>query len=201
MTMLARVTDAVQFYQHKGEPRRAVRVVRTRVPERFRWRRAVGHLTHAAGRLLGSDRMRIEEPVREVVLDLGDVPLKRRVVLEARAVGVDLDRGEVLPLLRYTDLKRLAYATGTDPQRLQRHMPLPTDPLAPIDSGAAILLSSAVAQSHRARAQQLWNRLPGWDTVVPMSPHHKRIEQHADQNAVMAKRWDALAKALAIGAS
>jgi len=37
----SRVTDAVDFYQRRGEVRGAVKVVRVRTPERFRWRSAV----------------------------------------------------------------------------------------------------------------------------------------------------------------
>jgi hypothetical protein len=55
----------------RGELRGAVSIVRHRAPERFRWRRAVGLVSQTAGVLLGRDRMRVEEPIRELVLDLG----------------------------------------------------------------------------------------------------------------------------------
>ena len=85
----ARVTDAVDYHARRGEMRGAVRVVRTRVPERFRWRAAVAEVTGVAGSLRGLERMRVEEPVREIVLDLSDDSLQREVVLDARRRGVD----------------------------------------------------------------------------------------------------------------
>lgn len=196
MNATGRVTDAVNFFQQKGHAKGAVRVVRSRSPERFRWRRAVGSLTETAGRMTGLSRMRIEEPVREVVLDVGSRPLKKMVVLDARIHGVDLDRGEVLPHHRFADIRRMAFLAGVDLARLQPHMPLPTDVLGPVDSAAAILVSSAIAGSHRRLAQAFWGRLPGAESPVALCKHHQRIEQRADREAQLAKRWDAFALAL-----
>src|SRR5687768_14269646 len=92
----SRVTDAVDYWQRRAELKPAVHIVRTRVPERFRWRKAVANIAQGLSPLRGRDRMRLEEPVRELVIDLEDTALRREVVLDARRVGVDLDRGEVL---------------------------------------------------------------------------------------------------------
>src|SRR5687768_3181257 len=92
----SRVTDAVEYWRRRGELKGAVSIVRKRLPEHFRWRRAVNVVSQAAGALVGRERMRIEEPVREIVLDLPDEVLRREVVIDARRFGVDLDRGEVL---------------------------------------------------------------------------------------------------------
>ena len=62
-----------------GDLKRAVRVVRTRVPERLRWRAAVAGVSEAAAPLRGRERFLIEEPVRELVLDLDDTILRREV--------------------------------------------------------------------------------------------------------------------------
>ena len=53
MTAGARITDAVNHFARRGNFRSAVKLVRTRPPERLRWRAAVGTLTLDAGRMLG----------------------------------------------------------------------------------------------------------------------------------------------------
>ena len=68
----ARITDVVSYHAQRGEMRGAVRIVRERPAERFRWRKAVAGVNKIAGALRGMERMRVEEPVREVVLDLSD---------------------------------------------------------------------------------------------------------------------------------
>src|SRR5690606_37110265 len=92
MTAGARITDAVAHFARRGNFRSAVKLVRTRAPERLRWRSAVSTLTLDAGRLVGTERMRLEEPIRELVLDLSDAYLQREIVLDARLHRVDLDR-------------------------------------------------------------------------------------------------------------
>lgn len=196
MSQYVRVTDAVSFFQKQGQPTHAVRMVRRRCPEKFRWRKAVQSLTQSAGRMTGRDRMRIEEPIREAVIEVPEQPLRHAIVLDARIHGVDLDRGEILPRFSLVDLKRLSFLAGTSLDRVQRHMPLPTDPMRPIDTGAAILVSSAIAETHRKRAEKLWGRLPGLTRPVHLSSHHKRIEARADAEAGLAKRWRAFAQAL-----
>lgn len=199
MAFRGRITDAVGFFQKKGEPAGAVRVIQHRPPERFRWRNAVHHLAYSAGRLHGRARMRIEEPVREVVLDLNDGALRRRIVLDARLAGVDLDRGEVLPRYCYADVRRISYLTGVDIDQLQPHMPLPVDARGPVDAAAAILVGAALADQHRRRAQALWGRLPGFGTPISVVPHHRQLVQRADAEAKLAKRWDGFSRALMVG--
>src|SRR5436309_15990298 len=109
MSQGARVTDEIDFYRRRGQLQNTVRVIRARTPERLRWRAGVACVTQIAGSLRGRERMRIEEPVRELVLDLEDRMLRRETVLDARRSGVDLDRGEVLPRLTRWDLRRNAF--------------------------------------------------------------------------------------------
>src|SRR5688572_4937626 len=45
MTAGARITDAVSHFRSRGNLKSAVKLVRTRVPERHRWRAAVSALT------------------------------------------------------------------------------------------------------------------------------------------------------------
>src|SRR5687768_6472645 len=123
----ARITDAVGHFRSRGNVKSAIKVLRARQPERLRWRAAVGALTHDAGRLWGGDRMRVEEPIRELVLDLGDGFLQREVVLDARLHRVDLDRGEILPHWSMADLRRLSFLARTDLDLLARYVRLPSE--------------------------------------------------------------------------
>ncbi len=192
----ARVTDAVVFFQRRGELRRAVRTVRDRDPERFRWRAAVGRLTSSAGRMRGLDRMRVEEPIREVVLDTTDRFLRREVVLDARRANVDLDRGEVLPRHRMGDLRRMAFLTGADVRVIERFVALPVDFEAPIDTAGVVLVGRALADQHRRRAQRLWLELPDPDGPDTFRLHHQYMAQRADRDADLAHRWTALTRAI-----
>ena len=56
----SRITDAVEYWRRRGELRGAVTIVRTREPERFRWRRAVSTVSASVGSLRGKDRLRVE---------------------------------------------------------------------------------------------------------------------------------------------
>ena len=105
MSAGVRVTDEVSFWQRRGDLRRAVRVVRERTPERLRWRAAVSSVTEQAGGLSGSERVRIEEPVREVVLDLQDKILRREVVIEYKRTFMiyKRDAPEAAPLFPETE--------------------------------------------------------------------------------------------------
>ena len=165
MSSGARVTDAVGFHARRGEMRGAVRVVRKRAPEKFRWRKAVMGVNKVAGSLRGLDRMHIEEPVREMVLDLSDFDLKREVVLDARRVGVDLDRGELLPRLTLADLRRLAFLTDCEVQRVGRYTKLPMDFGQPIDTAACVVVGRSLADHHRRRARR--HRARRREHVVP----------------------------------
>lgn len=196
----ARVTDAVDYYRGRGHVRGVVRVVRQRQPEKFRWRAAVGKVTAIAGNLRGRDRMVVEEPIREVVLDLGDTVLRREIVLDARRNNVDLDRGEVLPPHTMGDLRRMAFLVGADVRQIEKYVALPEDFLAPIDTAAVVLVGRAFGDLHRKRAQRLWLELPDPDAPGRAREgfrlHHKYMAERAEKDADLAKRWTALARAL-----
>lgn len=192
----ARVTDAVDFEKRRGELRGAVKVVRVRPPERFRWRSAVSNLTGEAGRLRGLQRMRIEEPIREMVVELPDFDLRREVVLDARRGGVDLDRGEVLPVRSMGDVRRFAFLTGADITRVERYLRLPEDFGAPVDAAGVVLVGRAWADHHRRAAQRLWLRLPDQDGPLPWRAHHYIMAERARAEANLSSRWTAFARAL-----
>jgi hypothetical protein len=191
-----RVTDAVEYFQRRDELRRAVRVVRDRSPERFRWRKAIGALTRSAGTLRGKDRMRVEEPVREIILDVPDFDLQREVVLDARRNGVDLDRGEVLPRRTVGDIRRLSYLTHTDLTQVQKHVPLPADFFASVETSAVVLVGRAYAEYHRSKARHVWLRLPDPDGPEPFQLHHRLMADHANREARLAERWAAFARSV-----
>jgi len=194
-----RVTDAVNFFRQRGELRGSVQIVRTRSPDRLRWRSAVSFVTAAAAPLLGRDRLRVEEPVREVVLDLPDAVLRREVVLDARKVGLDLDRGEVLPHHTVGDLGRLTFVTGTDVAQLRRYVRLPDDFFAPIDTAGAAVVARALSEFHRVRAHRLLLQLPDPDARQPRQRHEVFMAERAETESEASDRWAALAKSLVIG--
>ena len=192
----ARVTDAVEYKQRRGKAVEAVRIVRKRNPDRLRWRSAVSKLTSSASQTRGRTRMRIEEPVREVVLDLQDHHLRQEVVIDARRFNVDLDRGEVLPFHSMGDLRRFAFLVGADMRAIERFVNLPEDFSAPIDTAACILVGRAMANHHRRRAQRTWLELPDADGPVAMQQHHRYLADQAARDADAARRWQALAARL-----
>jgi hypothetical protein len=196
MTAGARITDAVAHFARRGNFRSAVKLVRTRTPERLRWRSAVGTLTLDAGRLVGTDRMRLEEPIRELVLDLSDAYLQREIVLDARLHRVDLDRGEILPRWTFGELRRLTYLARTDLDLMRRYVALPASFEAPIDTAAVVLAGRAFANMFRQRAERLWLSVPDQDGPEPLMLHQRFILERADQDAERAKGWAALAKTL-----
>jgi len=179
MTSGARNTDAVGHLRVRGNIRGAVKMVRVREPERLRWRSAVSSLTEAAGTLYGTDRMRVEEPIREVVLDLTDPILRREVELDPRLHKVDLDRSEILPRWTFDDLRRLTYIAQTDLAHIERYVPLPRQLEAPVDTAAIILVGRAYARLHRRRAQDLWLRIPDADGPGEQKRHHRYMAQRA----------------------
>jgi hypothetical protein len=192
----ARITDAVAHFRTRGNFRSAIKLVRTRVPERLRWRAAVAGLTLDAGRLRGRDRMHIEEPLRELILDLSDVFLQREVVLDARLHRVDLDRGEILPRWTLGDLRRLSFLAQTDLALMQRYVALPGNYDAPIDTAAVVLAGRSFSNVFRQRAQRLWLSVPDQDMPGPKQEHHRFVLARADQEAELARRWGALSKTL-----
>jgi len=192
----SRVTDAVEYWRRRGELKGAVRVVRARKPERFRWRRAVGLVSQCIAGLAGRDRMRVEEPIREGVLDLDDDPLRREIVIDARRFGVDLDRGEVLPRRTLGDLQRIAFLAGTDLARVGRFMPLPDDRDCPIDTAAVVLVGRGLGEQYRIRAQRLLLQVPDPEGPEPLRLHHRIMLERANQDRDQARRWFAFARAV-----
>src|SRR5262245_19127139 len=155
----ARVTDEVNFWRQRGDLRRAVRAVRVHAPERLRWRMALSGVAESAAPLRGLERLHIEEPVRELVLDLEDRVLRREAVPDARRLGMDLDRGEILPLRTRWDLTRTAFLTGVDHELLTRYLRLPTDFGQPIDVAGVVVVSRALSAQHKQRADRLAERV------------------------------------------
>jgi len=198
MTAGARITDAVGHFRTRGNWKSAVKLIRGRKPERLRWRAAVGALTADAGRMQGGDRMRVEEPIRELVLDLGDPFLQREIILDARLHRVDLDRGEILPRWTVADLRRLAHIARADVSLLQRYVSLPSEFSAPIDTAAVVLAGRAFSNMFRQRAQKLWLGVPDQEGPEPVMLHHRYMLQRAEQDAETSRRWAALAKTLAL---
>ena len=198
MALGARVTDEIEFFRRKGQLQQTVRVIRARVPERLRWRAGVAAVTQIAGTLRGRERMRIEEPIREIVLDLEDRMLRRESVLDARRCGVDLDRGEVLPQLTRWDLRRNAFLTGVDHLALAPYMHLPEEYSAPIDTAAAVLISRALADAHKTRAERLMARLPS-ERALALARHEQYMFERSERDRDMARRWSALAKVMVDG--
>ena len=192
----ARVTDEVMYWTRKGEERGAVRVVRNRAPDRFRWRKAVSTLTAATSNLRGMQRVRVEEPVREAVLDVGDQILRREVILDARRYNVDLDRGEVLPHQTMGDLRKYAFLIGTDLNAASRYVRLPDDFDAPVDVGGVVVVCRALSMVHRKRAQRLWLEIPDSDGPERISRQHELMRVRAEREADASQRWAAFGRTL-----
>jgi hypothetical protein len=200
MTAGARITDAVAHFRTRGNFKSAVKLVRTKSPERLRWRAAVTALTSDAGRMTGSERMRLEEPIRELVLDLDDALLQRELVLDARLHRVDLDRGEVLPRWTFGDLCKLSCLAHTNLDMLRRYVRLPSEYDAVIDTAAVVLAGRAFANMLHTRAQRLWLSVPDQDGPEPLMLHQRYILERANRDAELGKRWGALSKALLVQA-
>lgn len=192
----SRVTDAVEYWRRKGELKSAVTIVRNRSPERFRWRRAIGAVSQSTGILGGRDRMKIEEPVRELVLDLSDDVLQREVVIDARRAGVDLDRGEVLSRRTMGDLQRMAFLAGTDLGRVRRYLKLPDDREAPVDAAGVIVVGRALGEHFKLRAQRLLLQVPDSDGPEALRLHHRIMTERAAQDRGDSQRWFAFARAV-----
>jgi hypothetical protein len=198
MSQGARVTDEIDFYRRRGQLQNTVRVIRARTPERLRWRAGVAAVTEIAGKLRGRERMRIEEPVREIVLDLDDRILRRESVLDARRAGVDLDRGEVLPTMTRWDLRRNAFLTGVDHMSIAPYVRLPDEYSAQIDCAAVVLISRALADAHKVRADRLVARLPSHPGAT-LARHEQYMLDRAQRDKDLARRWIALAKVMVEG--
>jgi hypothetical protein len=192
----ARITDVVTYHAQRGELRGAVRVVRERPAERFRWRMAMAGVTKAAGTLRGIERLRVEEPVRELVLDLSDASLQREVVLDARKAGVDLDRGELLPHHTLSDLRSLSLLHGVELSLIGRYTKLPSELAAPVDTAACAVVGRLMAEHHRRKAHRLWLSVPDPDGPEALRKHHRFILERAARDRAEAERWSNLAKSL-----
>jgi hypothetical protein len=195
MAQGGRVTDEIEFYRRRGQLQNTVRVIRSRSPERLRWRAGLAAVTEIAGKLHGRERMRIEEPVREIILDLPDRILRRETILDARRNGVDLDRGEVLPNLTRWDLRRTAFLTGVDHLALAPYMRLPDEYSAPIDVAAVVLVSRALAEAHKTRSEKLIARLPVEESASLLR-HEEYMLDRARRDKDLATRWMVLAKVM-----
>jgi len=193
-----RVTDEVNFWTKRGDLRKAVRVVRVREPERLRWRAALCTVNEAAAPLRGTGRAQIEEPVRELVLDLDDRILRREAVLDARRLGFDLDRGEILPVRTRWDLKRTAFMTGVDHELLGRYLKLPDDFGRPVDTAGVIVVARAIAGTHKQRALKLTERV-GDPAGRTLAGHEQIMLDRAGYERDLSRRWAALSSALLQG--
>jgi hypothetical protein len=198
MSQGARVTDEIEFYRRRGELQKTVRVIRARVPERLRWRAGVAAVTQIAGKLEGRERMRIEEPVREIVLDLDDRILRRESVLDARRAGVDLDRNEILPSHTRWDLRRTAFLTGVDHMAVAPYVRLPDEYSASIDTAAVVIVARALANAHKQRCDKLLARLPT-EADATLARHEHYMLERAERDRDLARRWIALAKVMVEG--
>lgn len=199
MSSAGRVTDEVDFHRRRGDLRSAVQVVRARQPERLRWRSAVAQVSQSAGQLGGMTRLRVEEPVREIVLDLNDRILRRETVLDARRFGVDLDRGEVLPVRTRWDLSRTAYLTGVSQEQLERYVRLPADYGAPIDVAGVVIIARALATAYGERADKLMARIQGTGDSAP-GRHVGYMAERVQYERDLARRWAALSRTMIDGA-
>lgn len=192
----SRITDAVEYWRRRGELKGAVGIVRGRKPERFRWRRAIGAVSQSAGALSGRDRARVEEPIREVVLDLDDDVLRREIVIDARRWNVDLDRGEVLRRRTMADVQRIALLSGIDLGRVARHVRLAADRAAPVDAAAVIVVGRALGDHYKTRAQRLLLQVPDEDGPEQLRLHHRIMVERAAQDRSDSQKWFAFARAV-----
>jgi hypothetical protein len=154
-------------------------------------------LTSVAGRLRGMDRMRVEEPVREVVLDVTDFELRREIILDARRNGVDFDRGEVLPGRTVGDLRRYSFLTDVPLDHVQKHLRMdPTSFFERVDTAAVAIVGRHYEVVHRKKAHELWLSIPDPDGPETVGLHHRIMLDHADREAELAERWAAFTKAV-----
>ena len=192
----SRVTDAVEFFRQREEYRHALNLVRTRTPDPRRWRHAVGRMSYAVASLAGRSRHHVEEPLREVVLDLGDGALRREVVLDARRLHVDLDRGEVLAQKTYGDLRRVAFLTGVEVDLIRPHVPLVDDFFAPIDVAGVVVVGRSMAEAYQRRSHRLMLTLPSDTGLSGLTTRERGTAEQANRDSTAAARWGAFARAL-----
>ncbi len=194
----ARVTDKVESHERRGEGREAVREVRRRDPDAFRWRSAVAKVSSVVGKLRGRDRLLLEEPIREMVVDLDDRTLRREVVLDARRYRVDLDRGEILPHRTRGDLTRVAFLAELDLDLVRRYVRIPEDYDAPIDTAGVVVVGRALARHFRVRMQTHARMLAAPAAPPEGSDLRRTLEAMMNHDALDARRYSALAEALLV---
>ncbi len=137
------------------------------------------------------------ETLVQLVLDLSDRELRRDVVLDARKLGVDLDRGEVLPRFTVGDLRRMAFLAGVDLSLIGRYLPISDDFFAPIDTAGVAVVSRVLADYHVRRSHQLMLRVPE-AAYDEKSRHHVWLMQRAETDADAGKRWRAFTRSLTV---
>lgn len=196
MAFSSRITDAVDFFHQKGDLKSAVKVVRDREPEPLRWRNAVGTLTEAASEFHGLERMRVEEPVREIITEISDAELRREVVLDARKFGMDLDRGEFLPSRSVADVMRYCFLANTDINFLKKFVRVAEDLKAPVDTAAVTVIARSIAEYHRKRANHLFLQIPDEEDPEPYRPHHEIMASRAQHEKNESKKWSHVARCL-----
>lgn len=191
----SRVTDAVEFFRQREEYRHALRLVRERSPDARRWRSAMGRMSFAAASLRGRDRMRVEEPLREVVVDVADRGLRTELVLDARRMKLDLDRGELLAPKTFGDLRRAAFLTSVDLDIVRGHLALPDDFFAPVDVAGVVVVSRCMSEAYERRAERLSLDLPGDEDSV-LSARQLGLRSQVERDRGEQRRWSALARVL-----
>lgn len=192
----ARVTDAVEFFRQREEYRHALSLVRRRAPDPLRWRNAVGRMSYATASLTGRSRVLVEEPLREVVLDLDDRALCREVVLDARRLHVDLDRGEVLPSRTFGELRRASFLIGIDIDQIRPHVQLSDDFQAPIDVAGVVVVGRTMAEAYQRRSHRLAQSIPDFQSLAQLTPRQRGTAEQANRDAMEAARWAALSHTL-----
>lgn len=194
-----RVTDAVEFFRQREEHRQAVRLVRARTPETRRWKHAVARMSATVGSLRGREKSFVDEPLREMVIDLDDRALRAEVVLDARRANVDWDRGEILAPKTMGDLRRASFLAGIELSMLRPHVAIPEDFFALIDVAGVIVAGRAFALAYHRRAQRLVLELPLVDDPSRLSIRQQGIAAQVARDDRDAKRWSALSKAMLDG--
>lgn len=194
-----RITDAVEFFRQREEHREAVRLVRGRAPDARRWKQAVAKMSGTVATLRGRERVMIDEPLRERVLDLDDRGLRAEVVLDARRARVDWDRGEVLAPKSVGDLRRTAFLTGLDLGMVASHVAVSDDFFAPIDVAGCVVVGRSYAEAFHRRAQRLALEIPLVDDPSELSVREQGIAAQVARDDRDCARWRAFAKALLDG--
>lgn len=190
-----RVTDAVEFFRQREEYRNALRMVRDRSPDGRRWRAAVQRVSGTAAGLRGRERVGLEEPLREVVLDLGDLRLRTEVVLDARRMRLDLDRGEILTPRTFGDLRRAAFLASVDLEQVRRHVDVSDDFFAPVDVAGVVVVARSMSEAFASRAKRLVLELPV-DDERALTVRELGVRDQVERDRMDQRRWSALASTL-----